>query len=225
MNILTQFQQQRFQQWTGRTIEKVVFDINTIKEEWSHLADSQAITIRKKVQMDKLAKILKKETGLTMKFNTSASMPELLVFVDKNNDQVDLVDFLDKYEKYEELYELIVGKKKSVPKKPKPQKENRNDTFQINEKRNRSTKTKRISIIDENHESISFKETDDLPMSTNKSIQYIENQRMNNYASLPTIPIPNNNNNQNNTLNNNYNNQQDQYSFSKHYMRKRFDDE
>ena len=84
--------------------KEIIFDINWFSKQKKGTSYENFKHYWRKIQMKKLRKLLKKESGITIEFDDYISTFQIINFVDKYNEQMNLFDFIIKYNK-EELIE------------------------------------------------------------------------------------------------------------------------
>ena len=67
-----------------------IFNINSFANTFKFIGKQYAEKNRRKIQLEKLAEVIQKESGITIKFKKSNLCLELTKFVDKNNEEIDL---------------------------------------------------------------------------------------------------------------------------------------
>ena len=88
-----------------------VYNASDIEDLIKGMADLQKILRRRKHQMQSLADLIEKESGIKFVFNNKIAFFQLLSIEDRNNKKIDLLDFLHKYEKQNEMEELLFGQR------------------------------------------------------------------------------------------------------------------
>ena len=207
---------------------EIIFDIENFKNEWKDFGEIQIERIKRKIQMEKLAEIVEKESGMKIEFNEVISCLELVNFVDENGNEIDLMKFMKKYEKYEKLFEIVlkqieernVNGNKSKSKNDISNEEENENEMSDNDDNNNNEKEKENEFYDKmneeqseteiNHNEIDEinKENDIQSMETEIDMRMNDdNLLFNDYESKTEVNhiLPENNNNDNNNDDSNEN--------------------
>ena len=129
--------------------KKIIYDFDTIKDT---IKGSKMTKIfrREELQIFELIKLLKKEKGIKMTIKSTKNTFDVVEFVYKNKQQINIDEFLEKYYKYDEVVELMNEHKNKYSQNNQMNKEtkekenvNHNENFASTkiEKRKEVTKT------------------------------------------------------------------------------------
>ena len=86
---------------------EVVFDPENLSHK-SHAKTNHIFRIKRKTQIDKLAELIQKETGIKIVFEGTLNEMQFSYIEDKDGNAIDLIDFLSKYQHEDDLHTLLL---------------------------------------------------------------------------------------------------------------------